>query len=122
MRHEGCREGGDDGLAIGGVRDDESVVVSGVRGVKYLITARMLATQAHLQRLRGVSLRVYLQIVIVVLIDPLGGGSSGCVAFVDRALRAYPMRLHSLVEEVESLMYIRGTSPVIGGVLLGGCE
>ena len=37
-------EGGDDGLAVSGVRDDESVVVSDARRVKYPITARMLAT------------------------------------------------------------------------------
>ena len=116
------KEGGDDGLAVSGVRDDEPVVVSGARGIKYPITARMLATQAHLRRLCGVSLRVDLQIFIVVLINPLGGDGSGCVAFVDWALGAYPMRSHSLIEEVESLTYIRGTSPVVGGVLLGSCE
>ena len=116
------KEGGDNGLAVSGVWDDEPVVVSGAWGVKYPITARMLATQAHLWQLREVSLRVDLQIFIVVLIDPLGGGSSGYVAFVDWALGAYPMRSHSLVEEVESLTYIRGTSPVVGGVLLGGCK
>ena len=38
------KEGGDDGLAVSGVRDDESVVVSGAWGVKYPITARMLTT------------------------------------------------------------------------------
>ena len=114
------KERGDDGLAVSGVRDDESVVVSDARGVKYPITARMLTTQAHLWWLCGVSLRVDLQIFIVVLIDPLGGG--GCVAFVDWALGAYLMRSHFLVEEVESLMYIRGTSPAVGGVLLGSCE
>ena len=114
------KEGGDDGLAVSGVRDDEPVVVSDARGIKYPITARMLATQAHLRQLCGVSLRVDLQIFIVVLIDPLGGG--GCVAFINWALGTCPMRSHSLVEEVESLMYIRGTSPVVGGVLLGGCK
>ena len=116
------KEGGNDGLAVSGVQDDEPVVVSGAQGVKYPITARMLTTQAHLRRLRGVSLRVDLQIFIVVLIDPLEGGGSGCVTFVDWALGAYPMRLHSLVEKVESLTYIRGTSPVVGGVLLGSCK
>ena len=116
------KEGGDDGLAVSGVWDDEPVVVSGARGIKYPITARMLATQAHLWRLHGVSLRVDFQIFIVVLIDPLGGGGSGCVAFVDWALGTCPMRSHSLVEEVESLTYIRGTSPIVGGVLLGGCK
>ena len=66
------KEGGNDGLAVSGVRDDEPVVMSGAWGVKYPITARMLATQAHLRRLCEVSLRVDLQIFIVVLIDPLG--------------------------------------------------
>ena len=116
------KEGGDDGLAIGGVRDDEPVIVSGTQGVKYPITARMLATQAHLRRLCGVSLRADLQIFIVVLVNPLGGGGRGCVAVVDWALGTYPMRSHTLVEEVESLMYVRGTSPIVGGVLPGGCE
>ena len=62
------KEGGDNGLAVGGVQDDEPVVVSGIRGIKYPITARMLATQAHLRRLYEASLRVDLQICIVVLI------------------------------------------------------
>ena len=116
------KEGGDDGLAVSGVWDNEPVVVSGARGVKYPITARMLATQSHLRWLRGVSLRVDLQIFIIVLIDPLGGGGSGCVTFVDWALGAYPMRSHSLVEEVECLTYIKGISPVVRGILLGGCK
>ena len=116
------KEGGDNGLAVGGVRDDEPIVVSGTRGIKYPITARMLATQAHLQQLHGASLRVDLQICIIILINSLRGGGSGCVAFVNWALGAYPMRLHSLIEKVKSLTYIRGASPLVEGILAGGCE